>query len=73
VDRLLEALVRRAARRGRGGEPLWLAVAAAAWMVRRTLKSRDKPAWSGRLHPGESVVIAVGDPRRSGAAATGGE
>ena len=73
MDRLLGALVSRAVRRGRGGEPLWLAVAAAAWMVRRTLKSRDKVAWSGRLHSGESLVIAVGDTGGAGAAATGGE
>ena len=73
MDRLLGALVSRAMRRGRGGEPLWLAVAAAAWMVRRTMKSRDKVAWSGRLHPGESVVIAVGDPGGAGTAARGGE
>jgi hypothetical protein len=73
VDRLLGALVRAAARRGRGGEPLWLAVAAAAWMVRRTLKSREPVAWSGRLRPGERLVIAVGDSGAPAPAANGGE
>jgi hypothetical protein len=73
VDRLLGVLVSRAMRRGRGGEPLWLAVAATAWMVRRTLKSRDKVAWSGRLQPGERLEIAVADPGAPPSAATGGE
>jgi hypothetical protein len=73
VDRLLGVLVRRAANRGRGGEPLWLAVAAAAWMVRRTLKSREPVAWSGRLHPGERLVIAIGDSGAPDPAANGGE
>jgi hypothetical protein len=73
VDRLLGALVSRAARRGWGGEPLWLAVAAAAWMVRRTLKSREPVAWSGRLQPGERLVIAVAGSGAPDRAADGGE
>jgi hypothetical protein len=72
VDRILGFLVSRAVRRGRGGEPIWLAVAGAAWMVRRTLKSRDKVAWSGRVEPGQRLVIAVGD-RSTPAPSTGGE
>jgi len=72
VDRLLGCLVSRAVRRGRAGEPIWLAVAAAAWMVRRTLKSRDQVAWSGRVEPGQRLVIAVGD-RSTPAPPTGGE
>ena len=35
MDRLLRVLVTRAMRRGFAGEPIWLAVAAAAWLVRR--------------------------------------
>ncbi|HEY5024461.1 MAG TPA: hypothetical protein VII76_05745 [Acidimicrobiales bacterium] len=72
MDRILGYLVTRAMRRGRGGEPIWLAVAAAAWMVRRTLKSRDRVAWSGRVAPGQRLVIAVGD-RSTPAPSTGGE
>jgi len=63
VDRLLRSLVSRAARRGLAGEPLWLAVAGAAWLVRRGRTRREAPAWSGRLMPGERLVIAVSDPR----------
>ena len=72
MDRVLGFLVTRAMRRGRGGEPIWLAVAAAAWMVRRTLKNRDQVAWSGRVEPGQRLVIAVGD-RSTPAPSTGGE
>jgi hypothetical protein len=72
MDRLLRVLVTRAVRRGRAGEPIWLAVAGAAWLVRRTLKSRDKVAWSGRVQPGQRLVIAVGD-RDTPAPSTGGE
>jgi hypothetical protein len=72
MDRLLRVLVTRAVRRGRAGEPIWLAVAGAAWLVRRTLKSRDKVAWSGRVQPGQRLVIAVGD-RSTPAPSTGGE
>ena len=72
MDRLLRVLVTRAVRRGRAGEPIWLAVAGAAWLVRRTLKSRDKVAWSGRVQPGQRLVIAVGD-RATPAPSTGGE
>ena len=74
MDRILGFLVTRAMRRGRGGEPIWLAVAGAAWMVRRTLKSHDrnKVAWSGRVEPGQRLVIAVGDGSTP-APSTGGE
>ncbi len=72
MDRILGFLVSRAVRRGRGGEPIWWAVAGAAWMVRRTLKSRDNVAWSGRVEPGQRLVIAVGD-RSTPAPSTGGE
>jgi len=65
-------LVTRAMRRGRAGEPIWLAVAGAAWLVRRGIKSRDQVAWSGRLEPGQRLVIAVGD-RTTPAPSTGGE
>ena len=72
MDRLLRLLATRAMRRGRSGEPIWLAVAGAAWLVRRGLKSRDQVAWSGRVEPGQRLVIAVGD-RSTPAPSTGGE
>jgi hypothetical protein len=73
VDRLLRILVSRAARRGFGGEPIWLAVAAAAWLVGRSRNRRDEVAWSGRLQPGERLVIAVADPGAPAPVTTGGE
>jgi len=73
VDRLLRALVSRSMRRGRAGEPIWLAVAAAAWLVRRSLKTRDKVVWSGRVEPGQRLVIAVGDRTTPAPQSTGGE
>jgi len=73
VDRLLRTLVTRAWRRGVAGEPLWLAVAGAAWLVRRGRTRRDAPAWSGRLSPGERLVIAVSDRRTPGPVASPGE
>ena len=73
MDRILRVLVTRAMRRGRAGEPIWLAVAAAAWLVRRGLKSRDKVVWSGRVEPGQRLVIAVGDNGAPAPSTTGGE
>ncbi len=73
MDRLLRSLVSRAARRGFGGEPLWLAVAAAAWLVRRARNQRDEAVWSGRVAPGERLVIAVSEPGAGGPAPAGGE
>ena len=59
MDRLLRALASRAARRGMGGEPLWLAVAVAAWLVRRARNQRDEVVWRGRVEPGQRLVVAV--------------
>jgi len=73
VDRILRVLVTRALRRGRAGEPIWLAVAGAAWLVRRSLNSRDRVAWSGRVRPGERLVISVGDRSTPMASSSGGE
>jgi hypothetical protein len=73
MDRLLRVLVSRAVKRGRAGEPVWLAVAAAAWLVRRGLKSRGEVAWSGRVEPGQRLVIAVGDSATAAPSTTGGE
>jgi hypothetical protein len=73
VDRVLRVLVSRAVKRGRAGEPIWLAVAAAAWLVRRGLKSRGQVAWSGRVEPGQRLVIAVGDSAMPAPSTVGGE
>jgi hypothetical protein len=73
MDRVLRVLVARAMKRGRAGEPVWLAVAAAAWLVRRGLKSRGEVAWSGRVEPGQRLVIAVGDSATAAPSTTGGE
>jgi len=75
VDWLLGRLVSLARRRGRAGEPLWLAVAGAAWLVRRARSDRGTVLWSGRLAAGERLVLdmtegAQGGSKRSG---TGGE
>jgi hypothetical protein len=57
IDRLLQKLVSRSFRRGFGGEPVWLAVGAAAWLVVRSRK-RDRPlVWSGSLNEGESLTL----------------
>jgi len=57
VDRLLGRLVSRSFRRGLAGEPVWLVVGAAAWLVVRS-RRRDKPVvWSGTLNEGQAVVL----------------
>lgn len=57
VDRSLGRLVSRSFRRGLAGEPIWLAVGAAAWLVVRS-RNKDKPlVWSGTLEQGQSIVL----------------
>jgi hypothetical protein len=73
MDRLLGALITRAKRRGLAGEPLWLAVAGAAWLVRRGRNQPKRPLWSGRLAPGERLQISVREPGAAESAATSGE
>ncbi|HZU79857.1 MAG TPA: hypothetical protein VE991_08065 [Acidimicrobiales bacterium] len=62
MDGILGWLTTRAWRRGRGGEPVWLAVAAAAWLVRRTLRDRDAVVWRGEVAPGESLTVTTVAP-----------
>jgi hypothetical protein len=62
MDRLLSRLVRRALRRGLAGEPVWLAVGVAAWLVRRARNRGPDVVWSGRLEPGERLVISSRGP-----------
>jgi hypothetical protein len=63
VDRLLAALVTRSFRRGMRGEPVWLAVALGAWLLRRARRSDTGTVWSGTVGTGESLAITVFDRR----------
>jgi hypothetical protein len=54
-----------ARRRGLAGEPLWLAVAIAAWLVRRSLR-QSPPMWSERLEPGDQLTVTTMEPRDTG-------
>jgi hypothetical protein len=62
VDRVLATLVSRAFRRGVRGEPLWLAVGAGLWLVRRMRNKDDSVVWSGKLDPGQKLVIRTREP-----------
>jgi hypothetical protein len=68
VDRLLGGLVSRSLRRGFAGEPIWLAVALCAWLVRRARKSKAEVVWQGRVGPGQRLVVTTLDPARGGSA-----
>jgi hypothetical protein len=59
LDGLLQRLISRSFRRGLGGEPIWLAVGVAAWMVVRS-RRKDRPVvWSGRLEEGQELILRV--------------
>lgn len=70
MDRLLATIVVRAMRRGMRGEPLWLAVGVGAWLVRRARKRGDEKVWSGRIEPGERLLITSVDPTGPGVTAS---
>jgi len=72
MDRILRTLVSRAARRGLAGEPVWLAVAGAAWLVRRARARRAPVVWKGTVGPGERLEILTTDPRAPDTADAGG-
>lgn len=55
-------LVSRAGRRGFAGDPVWLAVAVAAWLVQRSRRTQPV-VWRGRLAPGQRLVITSRDGR----------
>jgi len=57
VDRSFERLISRSFKRGRAGEPIWLAVGAAAWLVSRSRKRNKPVVWSGKLHEGDRLVL----------------
>jgi hypothetical protein len=61
---LLGVLTRRSWRRGLRGEPLWLAVAAAGWLVRRARRRDGEVLWSGPVAEGQHLVVTTRPPRR---------
>lgn len=61
IDRALGGLIGVGRRRGRA-EPVWVAVAAAAFLVRRARRQRDDVVWSGRVAPGERLLITTRGP-----------
>jgi hypothetical protein len=63
VDRLLAALVSRSFRRALRGEPVWLAVALGAWMLRRARRRGTGTVWSGSVGTGEALAITIFDRR----------
>jgi hypothetical protein len=57
VDRALKELVTRSFRRGRAGEPVWIAVGIAAWLVTRSRRKQSPVVWSGQLREGDRLMI----------------
>jgi hypothetical protein len=56
-DRLLGRLVSRSFRRGLAGEPVFLVLGAAAWLVVRS-RNKDRPVvWSGTLKEGDRLML----------------
>ncbi len=56
-DRLLSKLVSRSFRRGLAGEPVFLVLGAAAWLVVRS-RGKERPVvWSGTLNEGDKLVL----------------
>ena len=56
-DRLLSRLVSRSFRRGLAGEPVFLVLGAAAWLVVRS-RNKDRPVvWSGTLEEGDRLML----------------
>jgi len=66
VDRLLGAVISRAMRRGLRGEPVWLVLGVGAWLLRRARQRRDQTVWSGRIQPGQRLIIRALDPPEVG-------
>jgi hypothetical protein len=59
MDRLLRSLVGRGLRRGLAGEPWWLALAVAAWLLRRARQRGPEVVWSGRISAGDRLVVTA--------------
>jgi hypothetical protein len=61
-------------KRGLAGEPIWLAVAVGAWLVRRARKAGPDVVWEGRVSPGQRLIVTTseaGSPPSAGGSATG--
>lgn len=63
MDRLLSFVVTRGFRRGFAGEPAWLVLGLAAWLVRRARRRGPEVVWSGRLQAGERLVLTSWVPQ----------
>jgi hypothetical protein len=59
MDVLLRRLLRAAVRRGLAGDWTWLAIAACAFALRRSLRERGGVVSSLRISPGEQLLISV--------------
>ncbi|MDA8267225.1 MAG: hypothetical protein M0Z63_00450 [Actinomycetota bacterium] len=59
TDRALTALEWLARRRRRAGEPVWLLVMAAVWLVRRAAVRPGELLWRGTVRAGETVRVSV--------------
>jgi hypothetical protein len=57
LDRLLGRVVSRSFKRGLAGEPVFLVLGAAAWLVVRSRNKERPVVWSGTLNEGEKLVL----------------
>jgi hypothetical protein len=63
VDALLRRLVRTGLRRGMAGEHwTWLALALAAFVLRRARRSGADPVVSLPVRPGERYLVTLSEP-----------
>jgi hypothetical protein len=70
MDRLLRRAVSSGIRRGLAGEPEWLAVALAAWLVQRTVRDSRDFVWRSVLIGGEGLAVKVASRRAAKLSAT---
>lgn len=49
-------------RRGMSGEPIWLAVGVALWLVRRARQQGPEVVWKGEVRPGQRLEIITSEP-----------
>lgn len=61
IDALLALVARKGFRRGMGGDWAWLALAGAAYVLRRA-RRRDDPSTTLTLHPGDRYLVSVHQP-----------
>ncbi len=59
---VLSAVEWVARRRRRAGEPVWLAVAVAAWLARRSARRPGTVLWRGRVPSGGTLQVSVREP-----------